>query len=107
MQSSKVLLLPSTGDGFGIVALVEANACGLPVITVDHKMNATCDFVKTGNGFICDLTEDDVAEKILRGLDEGKEMEKGCIESAKKYDWNIVVDIVEKFYEKISGRINP
>jgi len=34
-------------------------------------------------------------------------MEKGCIESAKKYDWNIVVDIVEKFYEKISGRINP
>ena len=106
MKSSKVFVLPSTREGFGIAAL-EANACGLPVVTVNHKMNATCDFVKTGNGFICDLTEDDVAEKILRGLDMRKEMEKGCIESAKKYDWNIVVDIVEKFYEKISGRINP
>ena len=106
MKSSKVFVLPSTREGFGIAAL-EANACGLPVVTVNHKMNATCDFVKTGNGFICDLTEDDVAEKILRGLDVRKEMEKGCIESAKKYDWNIVVDIVEKFYEKISGRINP
>ena len=88
MKSSRVFLLPSTREGFGIVAL-EANACGLPVITVDHKMNATCDFIINDiNGFICELSEYDVAAKILMGLERGKGMKKKCIECAKGYEWD-------------------
>ena len=86
MKSSKVFVLPSTREGFGIVAL-EANACGLPVVTVNHKRNAACDFVTNGvNGFICKLLEGDVAEKIIMGLDGRKDMGRKCIESAKRYD---------------------
>ncbi|MEA2000234.1 MAG: glycosyltransferase family 4 protein [Euryarchaeota archaeon] len=101
MKSSKVLLLPSTREGFGIVAL-EANACGLPAITVDHKMNATCDFINNDrNGFICELSEYDVAAKILMGLEKGKGMEKKCIESAMGYDWARISKLTESIYEEV------
>ncbi len=100
MKLSKVFVLPSTREGFGIVAL-EANACGLPVVTVNHTRNAACDFITNGEtGFICKLSEGDVAEKILIGLDRNrrKEMEWKCIESARGYDWSRVVESIEFFY---------
>jgi len=101
MKSSKVFVLPSTREGFGIVAL-EANACGLPVVTVNHKMNAACDFIANGEtGFICALSEVDIAEKILRGLNRRRDMKRICIESAKRHDWDNIVNTTEKVYEKI------
>ena len=101
MKSSKVFVLPTTREGFGIVAL-EANACGLPVVTVNHKRNAACDFIiNNENGFISELSEDDVAEKIFMGLDKKEDMERRCIESARRYDWSEVVDLIETFYNEV------
>ena len=98
MKSSKVFVLPSTREGFGIVAL-EANACGLPVVTVNHRRNAACDFIANGeNGFICELSEEDIAKNILRELDEKKSRGRKCIENAKKYDWNEISLLTESFY---------
>jgi glycosyltransferase involved in cell wall biosynthesis len=100
MKSSKVLMLPSTREGFGIAAL-EANACGLPVITVNHKMNAVCDFIERDrNGFICELSETDAAENILRGLNEGADMAESCIENASRYDWERIFNLTESVYEE-------
>ena len=96
MKSSKVFVLPSTREGFGIVAL-EANACGLPVITVEHAMNATRDLVKNGrSGFVCRLVENEVVDKILMALHSN--MSKGCLEFARNYDWNNIARRCEIFY---------
>ena len=98
MKSSKVFVLPSTREGFGISAL-EANACGLPVVTVNHKMNATCDFITDGgNGFLCELSEKDISDKIIKGLGEGKDMEKRCIERVRGRGWDEISLLVESFY---------
>lgn len=106
MKSSKVFVLPSTREGFGIVAL-EANACGLPVVTVNHGRNAACDFITNDeNGFICELSEGDVAEKILKGLDERENIKRKCIESAKGYDWDGMVNLIERVYKEKEGRYN-
>lgn len=99
MKSSKVFVLPSTREGFGIVAL-EANACGLPVVTVNHKMNAACDFITNDeNGFLCELSEVDITETIFLAMDKGKDMERNCIECAKGYDWGEIVNLAESTYE--------
>ncbi len=97
MKSSKVFALPSTREGFGIVA-VEANACGLPVVTVEHEMNAASDLVNERNGFIAQFTAEDFSKKILLAFHQSFNMKDGCIESAKKYDWNSIAASLELCY---------
>ncbi len=52
LKASKVFVLPSTREGFGITVL-EAAACGLRIITTDHPDNAARELVgeliKSGN----------------------------------------------------------
>ena len=100
IKSSKVFVLPSIREGFGIVA-IEANACGTPVITVNHPENAAKDLIKEGlNGFICSLDKEEIAKKIIEILDEGQDkiMEKACFEFSAGYDWERITDNIEKIY---------
>ncbi|RLI77373.1 glycosyltransferase family 1 protein [Archaeoglobales archaeon] len=97
IKASKVFVLPSTREGFGLVAL-EANACGIPVVTVNHKRNAVVDLVKN-SGYICELSAKDIAEKIMIGLEEGKLMMHKCIKNAKRYEWDEIFDMIANIYK--------
>jgi glycosyltransferase involved in cell wall biosynthesis len=68
MKASKVFVLPSTREGFGIVVL-EANACGLPVVTIDAPDNAAKELIESGvMGSITPLDTDDLADHIQNYL---------------------------------------
>ncbi|MCW3132479.1 MAG: glycosyltransferase family 4 protein [Candidatus Methanospirare jalkutatii] len=101
MKSSKVFVLPSTREGSPVTA-VEANACGLPIITVDHPNNGTVSLIEEReNGFICELNEESMAEKIVLLLaDESlrSQMSKRSVEYAKRYDWRVITRDLEKIY---------
>lgn len=104
MKASRIFIFPSTREGFGIVAL-EALACGLPVITVEHPMNAATELIKDGqNGFICKLDENDIAGKII-GLLENETIRSNMSEvarhSVKDYDWDRIVKKNEEFYNYV------
>jgi glycosyltransferase involved in cell wall biosynthesis len=97
MKSAKVFVNPSTREGFGITAL-EALACGIPVVTLDHPANAIRDLINVKNGFTCSLSEKDLAETIGRALPRYAEMKNDCIASATAFDWEKITSDLEKYY---------
>jgi len=105
MKSSNLFILPSVLEGFGII-VIEANACGLPVITVKHKRNASADLIKDyNNGFVCNLSEQNIAEKISILLKNNKlreSMSKKSIQNAENYDIINIVAKLKNIYKQCS-----
>lgn len=98
MKSSKVLVLPSVREGFGMV-VVEANACGVPVVVVDHPMNAAKDLIIPGeNGFIADVSIDSLSNNIIDGINSTEKMSDKCKAFARDYDWDKIVSQLETTY---------
>jgi len=105
MKSSRIFVLPSMREGFGISAL-EANACGLPVVTVRSEMNAASDLVEEGlNGLVVDPTPEDMAEAVLKLLkdDMYNRLSEPSRRVAEKYDWSVVTDAIERAYEELAS----
>ena len=100
LKSSKVFVLPSTREGFGITAL-EALACGLPVVTIDHPSNAVRDLITENNGFLCSLSAENLADKISLALEHHVVMKNACIESAKSFDWDRIILDLESYYQSV------
>lgn len=98
MKSSKIFVMPSTREGFGMAAL-DANACGLPLVTVNHRMNAVSDLVTEGTGIVCEPSTEELSKAIIRVLDKSQEMRPKCIELARGYDWDRISGVIEKIYE--------
>jgi glycosyltransferase involved in cell wall biosynthesis len=100
MKSSDLCVLPSTREGFGIAAL-EALACGIPVITVDHPANAIRDLITKENGLLCSLTAEDLADAISVILTKSHEMKNACIASAESFDWDPITSDIEAYYQSV------
>lgn len=103
MKSSKIFVLPSTREGFGI-SLLEANACGLPAVVVNARKSAAASLIKEGvNGLVCDLSARSMASKIEDVLKNNfyKKMSGSSKEFAKGYDWEEIASRAEAVYEKL------
>jgi glycosyltransferase involved in cell wall biosynthesis len=102
MKSSRVFVLPSRREGFGIV-VIEANASGLPVVVVESSMNAAVDLVQDGiNGFIASPNVEDLALKVIKAMKQKQQMREKCLDFAMEYDWDQIVPILENYYHKTS-----
>jgi glycosyltransferase involved in cell wall biosynthesis len=99
IKSSSALILPSKREGFGII-VIEANACGVPVITLNDDMNAAKDLIEENNGWLVEDDSTQLAELINEIINNGisNEQRKECRESAKQYDWNHITSLTEKYY---------
>jgi glycosyltransferase involved in cell wall biosynthesis len=98
MRSSRVFISPSIREGFGITA-IEANACGLPVITTDHEDNAARDLiVNNESGLLINLDAKQLADAIDNLLNSRKDSEyyEGY---AEKFDWKNIVIKIRDFYQ--------
>jgi L-malate glycosyltransferase len=102
MKSSKVFVSPSVREGFGIAAL-EALACGLPVVTTSSHRNAVRELVGRTTGRICPLSAEAFAESILYCLENKNSMTHDCRQTAERYDWELIVENLERTYMKYSA----
>ncbi len=104
MKSSCAFAFPSTREGFGIVVL-EANGCGLPVITTDYHQNAARYLIKERlNGKVISLSK----ENLANAIDEYMMMKPdpaGYLPFLQQYDWDNLVQRVEDVYTSQSSAI--
>jgi glycosyltransferase involved in cell wall biosynthesis len=98
MKASKVFVLPSTREGFGLV-VVEANACGIPVITTNHEDNAARLLIDEGkNGLLVDVDVVRLAETIGQILQGGLLIDTSAVVGSAfaAFDWDVAAGSVEE-----------
>jgi len=105
-SSADLMVLPSISEPFGI-ALIEAMAAGLPVI--GSRVGGIPEIIDEGvNGFIVPPKNPDrLASAILRLISDDKLRKsmgiRGRELAVKKFDWDIIAEKTERFYDKWNG----
>lgn len=99
MRAADVFGSPSTREGFGIT-LLEAMAADCSVITVEHEHSAGSEVVGDA-GFVAMPTVDEIANVLKRALD-GERPVASPTERAQNYDWKVITDQVEDFYQSVA-----
>ena len=104
LSLSDILIVPSivaqSGDTEGLpVVILEGLAAGKPIIASD--VSGVKDVIKDGwNGFLVEQRNpEQIAEKVLELLNEEElrvRFSKNALETAKKYDWEVIGGEYEK-----------
>jgi len=105
IKSSKMLVLPSSREGFGMV-VIEAFACGVPVITVNSPRNAASLLVDEDTGFVVKLDAMELADAISRLIKDAprrKKMSASARERAREYDWDGIASRLTCLYEEFAA----
>jgi len=110
MKGAKAFVYPATPLGGWALTPIEANACGIPVITSMAGPAGANEVVRDGyNGLVADRESPELlADKILSALDNAKLREAIRIngfEFARGLDWENQASAVEAVYEScLTGR---
>jgi len=106
LKSSSVFVHPSSREGFPN-AILEANACGVPTITIDEPRNGGKAIVKNDEtGYVTELSHEAIADRILNIVTDSTLRDR--LSSASKqygaaHDWDVIVDETEQIYTNASS----
>jgi len=104
IYASDIFLFPSHTEGFSM-ALLEAMACGIPVIATD--VGANRDMIEGKGGTIvrvCDVNAMSAALDNMRSSDIRTDMSRWNIEKVKtKYCESVVMDYIQSIYQCVQN----
>lgn len=98
MKSAKVFVNLSQREGFSM-SMLEALACGTPVITSNHKDNAGKSLINSKvNGYISGLTNKEIEEAVDFCLKRNSSMKEAAASSVESFSWEKIVKKIEEVY---------
>ncbi|KMQ70427.1 glycosyltransferase family 4 protein [Chryseobacterium koreense] len=109
-QEADIFVLPSRSEGFGMV-LIEAMACGLPVVSFDCP-HGPADIITTGqDGFLVENGNiEEFADRLQRLMNDGelrKKMGRAGREQVKKYLPEVVMKEWDALFRNLVKKENP
>lgn len=112
IKAAGIFVHPSTKEGGGSITLIEANACGKPVVIYRHLNGIDPSLIASGvNGWVVDeISADALAARlniILEDRQKLKSLHQGCESMARRNDWNELADRYEALFldsGKVSNR---
>lgn len=105
LKASRILVLPSVREGFGIAA-IEGQAAGLVPIVVRSPHSAASSLVRDGvDALVCDPVPESVASAIRTLLADPPRlalMRAAAGNAARRWDWDLVAREMEEVYLEVA-----
>ncbi|MBT3921951.1 MAG: glycosyltransferase family 4 protein [Nitrospina sp.] len=110
MKASRLFVNPSTSVS-GSISILEANACGLPVIAYKTDQGVSDELIEEGvNGYwVEEINSGAMAEKfyqLLLDKNLGQNIKDNSIEYARRYDWSNIAGEYNKYFLGIMADAN-
>ena len=106
MKTARIFVHPSTKEGGGSITVLEANACGLPVVAYRHENGIANELIDEGiNGYwVKEIDPKAMGEKIRQLLldeSQGQKIKDNSIKNAGKHDWINIGKEYEDYFLKL------
>ena len=109
MKTARIFVHPSTKEGGGSITVLEANACGLPVVAYRHENGIANELIDEGmNGYWVEEINPKAMETKIRQLlldeSQGQKIKDNSIKNAEKHDWiNIGKEYEDNFLKLLNN----
>ncbi len=106
LNAADLLVLPSVAEAFGLV-LIEAMACGLPVIAADA--HGPAEIIAPGTGWLVPPDDEDaLAEALLTAATDTNERHargaRAYSHSRASYGWPVIAPAIASLYNELSRK---
>ena len=106
MKTARIFVHPSTKEGGGSITVLEANACGLPVVAYRHENGIANELIDEGmNGYWVEEIDPKAMGKKIHQLlldeSQGQKIKANSIKNAEKHDWINIGKEYEDYFLKL------